>query len=414
MNTHAFFPEPSRGLPIWDSFDVAIAGGGFAGVAAALAAARHGARTCLIEKTFGLGGLGTLGHVITYLPLCDGRGRQVSFGIAEELLKLPCRYSAALPPAPWQSPDLATAEERAAQRYRMDYDPAPMSIGMERLLEDAGVEIIYDTLIASIAKNPAGAITHLIVENKSGRGAFAVKTVIDATGDADICHLAGEQTFTSRLNVRSAWYYQIDSERRIKIATAVDNFYAPIRGDATAADMPLYDGADYRSITRQVIDSRKLILQRIDEANQKRAAAGDAEKLHAFYAPYFHGFRMTRRLVSDYELSPADLHHWHEDTVGIFSDWRKAGPVYSLPFRTLAALHTPNLATAGRCISSAGDLWDITRVIPVCSVSGEAAGTAAAMSAHAALPLRALPIAALQDRLRASGVRLDSALVVSC
>ena len=403
--------RPAREIPVWDSFDVAVAGGGFAGAAAALAAARNGARACLIEKAFGLGGLGTLGHVITYLPLCDGRGRQVTFGIAEELLKLPCRYSGCRPPAPWQSPDTSTPQQRAAERYRMDYDPAPMSIGMERLLEDAGVEIIYDTLVVGVEKDAAGAITHLVAENKSGAGAFAVKAVVDATGDADICHLAGEKTYTARENVRSAWYYQIDPERRVSIATAVDNFYAPMRGGADAAGIQCFDGADYRSVTRQVIESRKLILEKVATENKRRAAAGLAGEVHAFYAPYFHGFRMTRRLVSDYELSPADLHKWHPDAVGIFSDWRKSGPVYSLPFRALATVNTPNLAAAGRCISSAGDLWDITRVIPVCSASGEAAGIAAALSALSNKAMRALPIEQLQSRLRAAGVQLSPKLV---
>ena len=78
--------RPERSVPVWEAYDVAVVGGGVAGVAAALAAARSGAKVCLIEKYAGLGGLATMGHVIIYLALCDGRGRQISFGIAEELL----------------------------------------------------------------------------------------------------------------------------------------------------------------------------------------------------------------------------------------------------------------------------------------------------------------------------------------
>ena len=68
--------------------DVLVIGGGFAGIAAALSAARTGKKTILVEKSYYLGGLGTSGLVTIYLPICDGRGRQVSYGIAEELLKL--------------------------------------------------------------------------------------------------------------------------------------------------------------------------------------------------------------------------------------------------------------------------------------------------------------------------------------
>lgn len=76
------------------SYDIAVCGGGFAGISAALAAAREGKKVVLFEKQYMLGGLGTSGLVTIYLPLCDGVGHQVSFGIAEELLKLSVKYGA--------------------------------------------------------------------------------------------------------------------------------------------------------------------------------------------------------------------------------------------------------------------------------------------------------------------------------
>mgnify|MGYP004481321329 FL=1 len=83
-----FITEPTRKIPVTGEYDVAVCGGGVAGIAAALSAARGGAKTLLIEKQFALGGLATLGLVTIYLPLCDGNGRQVSFGLAEELMLL--------------------------------------------------------------------------------------------------------------------------------------------------------------------------------------------------------------------------------------------------------------------------------------------------------------------------------------
>ena len=80
------FTEPSRELNIYGSYDTVVVGGGFAGVAAALAAARGGNKVLLCERMFMLGGLGTAGLVTIYLPLCDGKGHQLSYGIAEELL----------------------------------------------------------------------------------------------------------------------------------------------------------------------------------------------------------------------------------------------------------------------------------------------------------------------------------------
>ena len=80
--------EAARSVPVVGAFDVAVVGGGVAGVAASVAAARNGVTVCLIEKACAVGGLATLGLVTVYLPLCDGKGRQVMGGLAEELLKL--------------------------------------------------------------------------------------------------------------------------------------------------------------------------------------------------------------------------------------------------------------------------------------------------------------------------------------
>ena len=84
---------------ITEQYDVAVCGGGIAGIAAALAAAREGKKVVLIEKQFMLGGLATAGLITIYLPLCDGKGRQVSFGLAEELLRLSITYGFPLPMA---------------------------------------------------------------------------------------------------------------------------------------------------------------------------------------------------------------------------------------------------------------------------------------------------------------------------
>ena len=90
-----------------------------------------------------------------------------------------------------------------------------------------------------------------------------------------------------------------------------------------------------------------------------------------------------------------------EDSVGLVSDWRKRGPIFEVPF---SALHgkCKNLITAGRCASAKGDMWDIMRVIPPCAVTGEAAGTAAAMTGD----FSTLDVGRLQKRLRENGVKL--------
>ena len=107
-----YLSEAPRKTDVCGEYDVIVCGGGIAGVAAALASSRCGAKTLLIEREYTLGGLATLGLVTIYLPLCDGMGNQVSYGITEELLKLSVKHGAAgRCPEKWLSEDY-TREER--------------------------------------------------------------------------------------------------------------------------------------------------------------------------------------------------------------------------------------------------------------------------------------------------------------
>ncbi|MBO5202624.1 MAG: FAD-dependent oxidoreductase, partial [Lentisphaeria bacterium] len=124
-------------------YDIAVVGGGIAGVAAALQAARCGMKTVLIEKTVLPGGLATTGLVRVYLPLCDGNGHQVSFGITEELLRASYKYGPGDIPEDWKNGKNAPE----SGRFRALFSPASFILALDELLEDAGVDIWYDTLV---------------------------------------------------------------------------------------------------------------------------------------------------------------------------------------------------------------------------------------------------------------------------
>ena len=113
---------------------------------------------------------------------------------------------------------------------------------------------------------------------------------------------------------------------------------------------------------------------------------------------------MTRRLVGAYTQDIDEVGVTYSDSVGIFPNWKKIGPVYELPFSTLYGKEIKNLAVAGRCISTTDEMWDVTRVIPVCAVSGEAAGAAAAICSDFAN----IDIKKLQDHLVKNGVKLHN------
>ena len=198
-----FVSEPARQVPVTGQFDVAVVGGGIAGVASAVAAARNGATVCLLEKECALGGLATLGNVVEYLPLCDGNGTQVIKGLGEELLLLSVQDGYREVPACWRAG--GEAAQRLEHRYRVRFNPASFMLALEEFIAASGVELYYDTRFCDVAKEN-GRITAVIVESKGGRTAFACRAVVDASGDADVCARAGEDTVSLGTNVATTFW----------------------------------------------------------------------------------------------------------------------------------------------------------------------------------------------------------------
>ena len=360
--------EKERKLPIIDSFDVVVVGGGIAGVASALAAARNGARVCIIEKENMLGGLATLGLVVIYLPLCDGMGNQVIGGIGEELLKASIKYGPGQIPDCWkQGGDISKRKET---RYRLEFNAASFAISMEELVLENSVSIFYDTRFCSVAMDN-DRIEAVIIENKGGRSAIRCKAVVDATGDADVCYLAGERTVSVNTNRKAGWFYSYDGNE-IQLHHLSDPLYQP-----TPPGSRTYAGDDWRDVNALNIDARKFILERI---RQLRESKGN-DNIYPLIIPAIPQFRMTRRLHGQVTMEEHHERYFFADTVGMTGDWRKKGPIYYIPFRSLIGEKVKNLIAAGRCISAHGDVWDVTRVIPPCAVTGQAAGTAAALLA---------------------------------
>ncbi|MDD3925306.1 MAG: FAD-dependent oxidoreductase [bacterium] len=402
--------EPARNLPVSGSFDVVVVGGGMAGVAAAVAAARNSVSVCLLDKQSAVGGLATLGNVTIWLPICDGRGRQVIGGLGEELLKLsvadlkcnnmPARFVKI--PTCWYAG--GDPEERKNVRYRTDFNPSAYMYALEKLVVNSGVKLLYDTRFCTVRRE-AGRISHLIVENKSGRFALACSTVIDATGDADVCFLSGEKTESLDSNVLCGWFYTLRGGK-LELHKH-SNPYCPC-GTQEGGTGPFFGGDDGDQVTDHILQTRELA--RVKLAGL-RARYPD-EDIQLLMPAVIACLRMTRRLAGEYTLGEKHMHQWFDDAIGLTGDWRKPGPVYAIPMRSLRGVANTNLLTAGRCISADTSVWDVTRAIPPCVVSGEAAGTAAALAVrNSDADMHALDIDILQQQLKNQGVLLDPALV---
>ncbi len=392
-NDPSYIVEPQRTTPVAGDYDVVVVGGGIAGVAAAVAAARNDARTCLIEKENALGGLATLGLVVIYLPLCDGRGNQVIAGLGEELLKLSLKYGPGSIPECWTE-DLPPAR-RKKKRYRVRFNPASFLLALEEFVLDNGVSLIYDSRYCAVKTGAAGEIESVIIENKSGRTAINCGVVVDASGDADVASDAGEPTVSLDTNRRSGWFYSCDGKEN-----TLHQLHDPLYSDLPAG-IRTFAGDNWRDVTQMNIASRKLILKALKDEN-----AFESGK-YPLLVPVIPQLRMTRRISAGFELDEDHSHTMFPDAVGLTGDWRRSGPVFSIPYRCLRGEKTPNLLTAGRCISVTDRMWDITRAIPACAVTGQAAGAAAALAVEGETGVREIDISRMQNRLKKQDVILD-------
>lgn len=388
--------------PVSDACDVLVCGGGFAGISAALAAARLGKKVILLEKQYMLGGLGTAGLITIYLPLCDGLGHQVSFGIAEELFRLSIsmgwedRY-----PANWLESDDAARRTERDPRFEVQYNAQLFAILAEKQLLKEGVKILYGTSAASVNMD-GDKITHVVIESKTGRQAIGCSAVVDATGDCDIAYMAKVPTAVfEQGNILAAWYYSVgDGEKSYKL------------NKVGAADVP--EGVKTDRDTAVPLVKRRFLGLTGEELSEMMQLSHDASLQHLLRKRQkdqtlmpvtmatIPQIRMTRRIVGEYTQLDTEMHTWFPDSIGMVSDWRRRGPVYEVPWRTLYNGKVKNLVCAGRCTSVNDGLWDVMRVIPCCAVTGQAAGTAAAITDDFA----ALDVAKLQKLLQENGVVL--------
>lgn len=378
--------------------EVLVAGGGFAGISAALSAAREGANVMLLEREYILGGLGTAGLITIYLPLCDGKGKQVSFGIAEELLRLSISMGAEANSYPTAWLGGGTEEERCENRFLARFNPQLFAILAEQLLISEGVKILYGTSVCA-AECESGRIKHLITENKSGRFAIEAKSVVDCTGDADICKFSGED---SRLfeqgNLLAAWHYAFDGkEVKLVLLGASDIPDEDRTGDEPA---PLinrrFAGIDGEELSDMVVLSHKETLDYVKQMKK------DNEEYVPVTITTIPQIRMTRCIDGVSVMDTKDDHKRVSDSVGLISNWKKRGPIYEVPFSALYGYKIKNLITAGRCISATDPMWDVTRVIPCCAVTGEAAGLAAAVCDD----FPSIDVTIIQEKLLSRGVVL--------
>lgn len=401
--------ERTYDIPIAGHYDIIVAGGGVAGVAASVSAARKGKRVLLIEKQTMLGGLATSGLITYFVPMCNGRGVQIMKGMADEFLRMATTYGFDDIADEWKGNISRTDPPK---RLKSHYDTGMFALALNKLIVDSGVDIMYDTLITDVVMS--GKVCEgLIVENKSGKSYYSAKVVIDVTGDADVLYRAGvpcvqgKNYFTSVMHSISFESCQAAIDSR-NIGKAIKWIYggpASLTGKRQPSDKPLYAGTDGESVTEFIKENQLYAFDKYkDNDRMSRAIVA---------MPGMAQFRTTRHIIGDYTLTTADVFRHFEDSVTALCDMDHRDYLYEIPYRCLCRSDYPNLLTAGRCVSADGYAWDVARVIPPAIITGQVAGKAACLATDEACGVSQINTKTLQAELLLENVMLhfDDALV---
>lgn len=400
----------TNNVPLRGEYDIIVAGGGVAGIAAAVAAARAGKKVLLFEKAVSLGGLATIGLINLFVPMCNGRGVQIIKGMAEEFLRLSIKDGYDTIPDEWKNGEPG---EGAKTRYLTKYSPSIFSLELTELLDKEEVDLLYDTVVSEPVMD-GGHCRGLIVENKSGREYYEGKIIVDTTGDADVLYRAGVPTrrggnyYTMISNATNLDLMKkaVESGDIADAYTGVMGGRSNLYGGGHPEGMPLFEGANVNSVTDFIIKNHLDTLAEVRKGDRKR---DDIVML-----PGMAQFRTTRCLIGDKEFNMNDAYRHCDDSIGAICDFDRKDYLFEVPFGVLVKTGYDNLITAGRTVSAKPDYsWDILRVIPPAIITGQAAGIAAALSIDDGVPIYDVDIHALQSELEAQDVMLhfDDSLI---
>jgi hypothetical protein len=430
--------EPAREIEILAEADVVVCGGGPAGVGAALAAARQGARTILLESQMCLGGMATSGMVNRLGPYHDQKDI-ILRGIPWEVLRTLIGRGLAQEPI--------ICGPKTWMDYWLVFDPEGMKLVLDELVKAAGIKVLFGSQIVSPIVNN-GSISGVLIESKSGRQAVMGKVVVDATGDGDVAARAGvpfrmgrsfdrlmqpATLFFKCLNMDwprardyvGAHYGEL-AEKALPLGNdfvlpGTDSYLHPEETYFNCLHEHGVDGTDVVANSLAIMNLRQKMWRNIEVL--RRFVPG-CERVSLSVSAASLGVRETRRVEGAYELQIEDVlaGRQFEDQVfryACFVDIHEPVPgktsahadrslapglSYGIPYRCLIPGKIDNLLVAGRCFSASHEALASARMMPSCMAMGQAAGTAAAMAVSQSILPRQVDSAQLRASLADQGV----------
>jgi len=402
--------EPAHELPLFHKTDVVVVGGGPAGFAAAIAAARAGAKVALVERYGSLGGLFTNGMVLIMLSTSrqeeSGKWTLVTRGICEEFMRRACELG----------PDVASPEPRKCDsgHWQPTVDPEGAKYLMDKMCAEAGVETFFHSWGVDVIQD-GDKVLGVVFESKQGRQAILAKQVVDCTGDADmlfkaggdykqITHGIGHVVRLGNMDRITAKKAPVgpDGKRLPGKWPTRSNEANPSTWWGSSGVGPKGNGLDVRDLTNAEISFRKDWWEHV---RVMRQTPGWEQVFLANTCSQI-GPRATRLAETELIIDRAKIAAGLDfaDTIGWFGvDGCHAA--FKVSYRSILPKKVENLLVAGRCLGT-GDTIDTFRLISPCFVTGHAAGVAAALAARAETTPRKLQYSQIAQELLKQGVFL--------
>ncbi len=392
----------SKKLNVKKNYDVIVCGGGVAGVAAAVTAANNGNSVLIIEKSNILGGLATLGLVNLFVPMCNGNGKQIIFGLCEKWVRLSAQYGYDTIPAEWKDGE---PKEPTKVRYVQRYSPYIFALQLTEEITSSGADILFDC-IACDPVMEGNICKGVITESKSGTEFYGCKMLIDVTGDCDVLRRGGVPTVAGE-NFYSYFGKMITlasckdayEKGNIKFAfTGISGGNINLYGDNQPADIPKWSGLTVEEVTDYLVRNQHAMLENLKKT--------DRNSREVAMLPLMPNFRTTCRIDGDYSLSVNDAYKHFDDSICAINDFDHRNHLFEVPLRTLCRRDYPNMITAGRSASGKGYGWDLLRVIPPAILTGQAAGHAACQAIREKVGVADVDIKTLQNTLEKDDVMI--------
>ncbi len=448
-----YINEANINTPIMGKYDVIVAGGGPAGLAAAISSARLGAKTLMIEKNGWVGGMATSGLVHPFMPSYAG-DKPINRGIFREILDRLSGMNALVHPDTTKMGTGYTGFVVWPHAHVAPFDVEAIKWVMQDLMEESGVEVLLHAQVVKAYEYEKE--TCVITESKSGRMAFAGKVLVDCTGDGDLAdylNIPYEKGSAADGSMQPAtiffrlagvdrkkvdkYIHEHPEERHFKsfaqkaakegkfISTKHDvlYFYTPREGEVAVNTTRSHgiDGTNVFDLTKAEFECRRQVQVLCEFFKQY---CPGFENAYITTTAQQVGIRETRRIVGEYCLNKDDVLHVHQfdDNIAqcaymidihdhtsteLFYTPVPDGRSYGIPYRCLIPREKENILFAGRCISATQEAQGSCRVMPPSFSLGQAAGTAAALAVQTGVTPRNLDVQLLRKKLIENGQVVD-------